>query len=82
MNSGKTRSTLLGIVGAYLIYLAYQLFEGRSETDTSMTPAARIAFIVFFAVAGAAVFVYALRVWKKSRDEEQEKPKEDENSLK
>ena len=82
MNSGKTRSTLLGVVGAYLIYLAYQLFEGRAETDTAMTPAARIAFIVFFAIAGAAVLVYALNVWKKSKDEDEEKPKEDENSLK
>ena len=83
MNSGKTRSTLLGVVGAYLVYLAYQLFEGRAETDTAMTPAARIAFIVFFALAGAAVMVYAVIVWKKSmKEEEQEKPKEDENTLK
>ncbi|MBR3107562.1 MAG: hypothetical protein IKH30_10320 [Clostridia bacterium] len=83
MNSGKTRSTLLGVVGAYLVYLAYQLFEGRAETDTAMTPAARIVFIVFFALAGAAVMVYAVIVWRKSmKEEEQEKPKEDENTLK
>ena len=47
MNSGKTRSTLLGVVGAYLIYLAYQLFESRADADTTMTPAIRIVFIVF-----------------------------------
>lgn len=83
MNNGKTRSTLLGIVGAYLCYLAYQLFEGRAETDTAMTPTARIAFIVFFALAGAAVMVYAVVVWKKSgEEEEREKAKDDENTLK
>ena len=84
MNSGKTRSTLLGVVGAYLMYLAYQLFEKRADADASMPPALRIVFIVFFALAGAAIIVYALLVWRKSReeDEQEQQHKDDENTLK
>lgn len=84
LNNGKTRSTLLGIVGAYLCYIAYQLFEGRGETDTTMTPAARYVFIALFVIAGAAIMVYSVIVWKRSlrEDEEQMKRKDDEDSLK
>ena len=83
MNNAKNRSTLLGVVGAYLIYLAWQLFDGRGETDTTMAPAVRIIFTVFFVLAGAAILIYAVRVWRSSgKEEEQEKPKDDENSLK
>ncbi|MBR2287760.1 MAG: hypothetical protein IJ865_05905 [Clostridia bacterium] len=72
MNSGKSRATLLGIVGVYVIYLAYQLSEGRAETDTTMSPGARYAFIALFVLCGIAVLVYALRVWKRSGEEEQQ----------
>lgn len=84
MNNGKTRSSLLGVVGAYLLYTAYQLFEARGDTNTTMTPAVRILFIVFFVAAGAALLVYAVRVWKNSDKEqkEEEKERQDETSLK
>ena len=83
MNQGKTRSSLLGIVGAYLLYTAYELFEGRGDPNTTMTPAIRILFIAFFALAGAAILVYAWRVWKNSgKEEKEEPPKEDDNTLK
>ncbi|MBR5109497.1 MAG: hypothetical protein IK099_04820 [Clostridia bacterium] len=83
-NNGKARSTLLGVVGAYLCYLAYQLFEGRAETGTAMTPAARYVFIAFFAAAGAAIMVYAVILWKRSlkEDEDQARRKDEEDSLK
>ena len=80
MNSGKSRATLLGVVGAYVLYLAYQLFEGRDQTDTTMSPGARYAFIALFVLCGLAVLVYALRVWKKSGEEE--KQQEDGERLK
>ena len=83
MNSGKTRATLLGVVEAYMFYLAYQLFESRADTDTTMTPAARILFIAFFVLAGIAVAVYTVHVWRHSSEQEEEqKTKDDENSLK
>ncbi len=84
LTNGKNRSYLLGIVGAYLIYLAYQLFEGRAETDTTMTPAVRYVFIALFVIAGIALAVYAVIVWKQSgkEEEKEEKPKQDETALK
>lgn len=82
MKNERIHSTLLGVVGAYLIFLAYQLFEKRA--DASMPPALRIVIIAFFGLAGAAVIVYAFLVWKKSPKEDgQEQPrKDDENTLK
>lgn len=71
MNTGKTRSSLLGIVGAYLIYTAYELFQAREDTNTTMTPAVRIIFMVLFAAAGIGLLVYAVRVWKRSAEEEE-----------
>lgn len=84
MNSGKTRSTLLGVVGGYLLYTAYELFDARGDTNTTMTMTARILFIALFALAGAALVVYACMVWKRALKEEDEKKKteQDENSLK
>lgn len=84
MKNERIHSTLLGVVGAYLIYLAYQLFEKRADADASMPPALRTVFIAFFGLAGAAVIVYAFLVWKKSRaeDEQEQQRKDDENTLK
>lgn len=83
MRNERIHSTLLGVVGAYLIYLAYQLFEKRADADASMPPALRIVFIAFFGLAGAAVIVYAFLVWKKSSKEDgREQDKENENTLK
>ena len=81
MNREKTRSSLLGVAGGYLMYLAYELFRDRGNADTTMTPAARVLFIALFVLAGAGLIVYALHEWRHSGKEE-EKPKEDENSLK
>ncbi len=84
MKNERIHSTLLGAVGAYLIYLAYQLFEKRVDADPSMSPALRIVFIAFFGLAGVAVIVYALLVWKKSRgnNEQEQQCKDDEDTLK
>ncbi len=79
MFNGKNRAYLIGIVGAYLIYIAYQLYQGRSDPDTTMTPAVMILFIVFFVLAGAGLLVYAVRVWRTADREQKEnqKPPED-----
>ena len=84
LNNGKTRSSLLGIVGGYLIYLAWELWQDWGNTETTMTTPARVVFIVLFVLAGAALLVYAVYIWKHADDpkEENAPPKEDENSLK
>ena len=77
VNSTKTRAGLMGIVAGYLLYLAWQLFEGRNDPDTTMTPAAAVLFIAFFVIAAVAVGAYALRLWKRGKKEDEEKQDED-----
>ena len=82
MTNGKTRSTLLGIIGAYLLYLAYQLFDGRNDPDTSMTAVPRILFIILFGLCGAALIIYSLRLWRKALNQEKQEPSVDNDSVK
>ncbi len=73
----------MAIVGAYLLYTAYELFQGRNDPNTTMTPFVMYLFIALFVIAAGGLFVFAWRLWKGSREEEEEKPeREDENSLK
>ncbi len=83
MNNQKTRATLLGVVAAYLLYTAYQLYEGRTNPDTTMTPFVMILFIVLFVLAAAGLLIYAWKTWKQADKEEKENPSPDDpNSLK
>ena len=83
MNNGKTRASLMGIVAAYLLYTAYELFQGRNDPETTMTPAAMILFIALFVGAAVALAIYACRLWKRSAKEDPDPPQqEDRDSLK
>lgn len=83
MNRKKTRGSLLGLAAGYLLYTAYELFRDRGDPDTTMPPAVRIIFIVLFVVAAVPLLVYAVRTWKDgTRDEEQERRRDDESRLK
>ena len=81
MNKGKNRAGLLGVAGGYILYLAYQLYRDRGE-ETTMTPALRVIFIALFAVAGIALIAYALRLWRRSGEDEQPPSPPDETHLK
>ena len=83
MNSSKNRAILLAIVGAYLIYTAWELFQGRNDPDTSMTPQLAVLFALLFVLAAGGVLFMAWRVWKRAGQEEEEPVKKDDpNSLK
>ena len=83
MNNGKTRAGLLGAAAAYMLYIAYELYRDRGNLDTTMTPVARILFIALFVLAGAAVAVYAVCVWRRGgKAEEPERPPENKSDLK
>ena len=75
----------MGVVGGYVLYLAYQLFQDRN-VPSSMSMGLRTFFIVFFAVAGIALVIYAFRIWliadRKEREEKEETPPEDEKAMK
>ena len=61
---GKNRSYLMGIVGGYLIYIAYQLYNSMGDPDAGMSPPVRIIFIVFFTLAGIVMLL--IPVWLKT----------------
>ena len=82
MLNGKTRSTLYGVVGAYLVYLAYGLFKEMADPNTTMSPAMRVLFMALFALAGAGLVVYALLLWKRALDEEKDGSQDDQQNIK
>lgn len=83
---GKNRSYLMGIVGGYLIYIAYQLYKSMGDPDAGMSPPMRIVFIAFFTLAGIGLLVFAFRLWfaanKAEKEKKDEQPPENEDSLK
>ena len=83
LNSEKNRASLVAVVAAYLLYLAYQLFEARLDTDTTMTPTVRFLCIGLFVLAAIGLFVYAIHTWRHStQEEEDEQRKRDEHTMK
>jgi Na+-transporting NADH:ubiquinone oxidoreductase subunit NqrD len=72
----KIHSTLLALVGGYLLFLAYQLFEKYRTGTKEMPDAVFILAIVVFSVAGIGVIIWAWKIYRKQREEEQ---KNDEN---
>ena len=45
----------MGIAGAYLLYLAWQLLQSLHDTETTMSPVLAVLFAVLFGGAGAAL---------------------------
>ena len=80
MNSGKSRASLMWVVAAYLIYISYDLFDHRQDTDTTMSPAARYLFIGLFVLAAAAIAVYGFRIWKDSKKGTDDPPDQQDDS--
>ena len=80
----QNRSYLYGVVGGYLLYLAYELFAARQDTNTTMAPAVRWLFVGLFVAAGIFLLIWATRLWLEARkgQEEEEKPPENPNSMK
>ena len=81
MKNRKTHSMLLGLVGGYLLILAWQLFE--SGEDASMAPGLRVFFAALFALGGLFVLGWAWSEWRKSRTEgngEREKEQEEDRT--
>ena len=78
MNSGKTRSSLFAVVGAYLLYIVWQLFEGWNDPDTTMSHAVMVLFMALFVIAAVFLFIFAFKLWKNAdREEAEQKRAED-----
>ena len=92
MKNEKLHSTLLALVGGYVLFLAYDIFNKYKSGAKEMSDALYIIIIIIFSLGGIAVLYYSWRVYKKSLREEknrdangQEKPENnksetDENS--
>ena len=86
MNYRKLRPDIMGGAALYLLYIAYDLFRGRTNPETDMSPALRYGFVAFFVLAAAGLLFYAYRLWsalrKESREEQREDAHPDEHDLK
>ena len=66
MNPNSTRSMLQGLVGVYLLYLAYQLLKGLIDgIETTMPRWVAILAIAAFAGIGITFLIHAWKVWKR-----------------
>ena len=72
-NPNNNRSLLFGVVGGYLIYLAYQLMKDMIDDIPSTMPKWLIIVVsVLFAAIGVTLLVFAWKMWKKGREEPEE----------
>ena len=77
MNRNAGRSGIMGVAGGYLLYLAYQLLQNLiGNVPTTMPRWVAILSITAFAGIGVTLLVYALKLWKKGREDQDEQPVE------
>jgi hypothetical protein len=75
MNPSTGRASLFAVAGGYVIYLAYELLKNLIDNvPTTMPRWLQIFVIILFAGAGGALLVFAWRVWKKGREDQDENP--------
>ena len=75
MNPNAGRSSIFAVVGAYLIYMAYEMLRDMiNQVPTTMPRVVQILAIVLFAGAGIALLVFAWKIWKKGREDQDENP--------
>lgn len=76
MKGSQTRTTLLVLAGAYLLYLAWEMLNTMRKGGTEMQSWLSIVFIVFFTLAGLGVFVLT---WRARRQEKEQQDIEKKN---
>ena len=77
MNPNSTRSMLHGLVGAYLLYLAYRLLKGLTDgIETTMPRWVAVLAIAAFAGIGVSFLIHAWKTWKKGRTDQDQNPVE------
>ena len=75
MNPNTGRSSIFAVAGAYLVYLAYGLLKNLiDQVPTTMPRFVQILAIVFFTGAGVALVIFAWRIWKKGREDQDKNP--------
>ena len=69
-------ATLLTVIGGYLLFIAWHLFDSMRTGAAEMSDALYILLTVLFTLAGAGELFYAYITWRKS---DREKKREEEN---
>ena len=77
----RNRATLLALAGAYVLYLAYELLKDQVNGNSSMELWVCILAVAFFGISGIAILIYAWKIYR-TKDKEEEEPREDSSSLK
>ena len=81
MNPNSGRSSIFAIVGAYLIYMAYELLKSLiDKVPTTMPLFLQILFIILFTGIGITLLVFALKTWKKGRENSDTNPDDPEET--
>lgn len=77
MNQNTGRDSIFAVVGAYLIYMAYDILKGMIDhIPTTMPFVVQILVIVLFTGIGITLFVFAWKTWKKGRVDQDQNPVE------
>ena len=63
-NNNQIHGMLLALVGGYLLYIAYHLFENQTGEAPDLPLVAAVAAIAVFAIAGIGVLFYAWKVYR------------------
>ena len=69
--NAQTHALLLALVGGYVLYIAYHLFENLQAGAGDMPLPAAITAIALFGLGGIAVLLYALHIYRQSREDDQ-----------
>ena len=75
MQNEKIHSIMLALVGGYLLYLAYQLFDKYRTGTEEMPGIVFILAIAVFAAGGIGTILWAWRIYRQQRTEKREKAK-------
>ena len=75
MNPNMGRSSIFAVVGAYLIYMAYEMLRDLiNQVPTTMPRFLLILVIVLFTGIGITLLVFAWKVWKQGRIDQDKNP--------
>ena len=76
-NPNMGRSSIFAVVGAYLIYMAYGILKDMiDKVPTTMPPAVQILVIVLFTAIGIVLLVFAWKLWKQGKVDQDKNPVE------
>ena len=77
MNQNTGRASIFAVVGGYLIYMAYELLKNLiDDIPTTMSRFVQILFIVLFTGIGITLIIFAWKVWKKGKEDQDKNPVE------